>query len=58
MYQVDNVFDEKEMRKKLAQSKRESRQIQLPNIGERLESVVEKFETLLAGTPKPSQECC
>ncbi|MGD8735452.1 MAG: hypothetical protein PVJ23_08415 [Anaerolineae bacterium] len=58
MYQVANALDEQEVRERLVQSKRQSRQIQLPNIVEHLESVVEKFEALLAGTPKPSQECC
>jgi hypothetical protein len=58
MYQVDNVLDEREMRESLIQSKRESRQIQLPNIAEQLDATVAKVKVGLAGTPKPSQQCC
>jgi DNA-binding transcriptional regulator YiaG len=58
MYQVDHVLDEQEVREALIQSRRESRQIQLPNIAERLDSTVAKVKVWLAGTPKPSQQCC
>ena len=58
MYQVDNVFDEQEMREALIQSKREPRQIQLPNIAEQLEATVANVKVLLAGPPKPSQQSC
>ena len=58
MYQVDNVLDEQEMRAALVQSTRESRQIQLPNISGQLDATVAKVKVLLAGTPKPSQQCC
>jgi hypothetical protein len=58
MYQVDNVFDEQEMRKALIQSKRRSRPIQLPNIAEQLDAAVSQVKVWLSGTPKPSQQCC
>jgi hypothetical protein len=58
MYQVDNVLDEQFVREALIQSKRDSRQIQLPNIAERLDATVAKVNVSLAGTPKPSQQCC
>jgi DNA-binding transcriptional regulator YiaG len=58
MYQVDNVLDEQMMREALIQSKRESRQFQLPNIAEQLDATMAQVRVWFAGTPKPSQQCC
>ena len=58
MYQVDNVLDEQAMREALVQSKREPRQIQLPNISEPLQAAVAKLKVWRAGTPDPTPQCC
>jgi hypothetical protein len=58
MYNVANAIDEQEVREALIRSKRESRQVQLPNVGERLDTMVTRVKTWFAAPPKPSQQCC
>lgn len=58
MYNVANVLDEKEVRERLIRSKRGTKQIQLPSIGEQLDAMAAKLQAWFAGPPKPSQECC